>query len=231
MNFKKNNLIIVLTLAIVIAGLLYWGGGLFVSERKNIYYEKYINLYTLDFSQADDLSKERQEQYLEELEVWKDLLKKGEKGDLVKSFIGLAFLKERTSAYKMAEQALMLAGEVDPDNAVSFGNLANLYYFFMKDYPKAEQAYLKAIDNYPFKIDYYRDLSGLYQYHYNDLKKSEEILIRCVKNNPKDADAFKIITSFYVDQKDKEKAVWYYNQLKDISPESAALFEEKVNSL
>lgn len=230
MNSRKKNLVIILMLGIAALVLFYLGGGIFIRQKKT-YYERYNKLYALDFSRVSDITNEERKKYLEDLEVYRGLLEKGEKGDLVKSFIGLAFLKEQTLDYKTAEQALILAGEVDPNNFVSFGNLGNLHFYFTKDYPKAEQAYLKAIDNYPFGIDYYRDLGNLYQYHYDDIKKKEEVVIRAVRNNPRDPDAFKLAISFYIEQKDKDKAVWYHNLLKDISPEAAALFKEKINGL
>lgn len=230
--FKKKKIILIILLILIGAGAaFYLSRSILVSERKSIYYDKYAKWYVLDFSKMTSVSEEEKAEYLKQLETWKTYLKSEKKDSLVKSFIGLAFLKKTTLDYKGAEQALIIAGEIDPNNTASFANLGTLYYYFLKDYPKGEEAYLKAIDNYPFFVDYYRDLGNLYQYQYNDIKKKEEILVRAVKNNPKDPDAFKLITLFYIEQKDKEKAVWYFDQLKTISAEQAALVEQEIEKL
>lgn len=230
--FNKKKIILIVLLVLIGAGAaFYLSRSILVSERRGVYYDKYVKWYVLDFSKMTSISEEEKAKYLEQLETWREYLKSENKGDLVKSFLGLAFLKKTTLDYEGAEQALIIAGELDPNNTASFANLATLYYYFIKDYPKAEEAYLKAIDNYPFFIDYYRDLGNLYQYHYNDIERKEEIVVRCVKNNPRDPDAFKLAISFYVEQKDKEKAVWYYDQLKELSAVDAALFEDEINNM
>jgi len=231
MSSKKKNIIIVIVLVIVVAGLLYWGGGLFVIEQKEPYWSKYKDMFELDFSQVSDMNEEDKQTRLEELDVYIDLIKKGEKGDVVKSFIGLAFLKKVTLDYEASEEALILAGKADPKNTASFGNLGNLYLYFIKDYPKAEEAYQKAIDNYSFKIDYYRDLSILYEHKLDDVEKAEETTLRALKNNPSDIDAYKLIVSFYIKQKNKEKAVWYNDELRGIDLDTASLFDEQINEL
>lgn len=72
----------------------------------------------------------------------------------------------------------------DATRATAFGNLGDLYMYFLKDYVNAEGNFKQAIALNPKVVDYYRALFYLYRDIYKDNAKAEAIRAEGIKNNP-----------------------------------------------
>ena len=87
-------------------------------------------------------------------------------------------------------------------SAAAYGNLADLYMNFLKDYPKAEQSYLKAIQLEPANPQSYEDLFTLYTatpYRSSvSASAGESILKKGIAANPKAVELQVILARYYV---------------------------------
>jgi tetratricopeptide (TPR) repeat protein len=84
---------------------------------------------------------------------------------------------------------------VAPDaiRAVAYGNLGDLYTYFLKDYPRAELNFKQAIALSPQKIDYYRTLYYLYRDVYKtNTTAASDILKQGLAANPGNTDLLQL---------------------------------------
>lgn len=98
------------------------------------------------------------------------------------------------SDFAGAIEAWDYAAAVAPDEmrATAYGNLADLYLYFLKEYDKAEADFKQAIALNPHIIDYYRTLYYLYRDIRNDPAKEAAILAQGLEANPGNADLIEL---------------------------------------
>lgn len=101
--------------------------------------------------------------------------------------------------YAGAIQAWEYVTAVAPDGtrSVAYGNLADLYTYFLKDYPKAELNFKQAIAFNPAKIDYYRTLFYVYRDVYKtNTTAAADILKQGLVANPGNPDLLQLQTEY-----------------------------------
>ncbi len=77
------------------------------------------------------------------------------------------------------------AGDVSNDS-ISYGNLGNLYAYYLKDRSTAEAYYKKAISRAPTQAYLYIQLSGVYKDVFSDISKAKSIIDEGLGKIPND---------------------------------------------
>lgn len=152
-------------------------------------------------------------------------------------WLELALLRKFVEDYRGAEEIWIFTSKKWPDSFISYNNLADLYTFYLKDYPKAE-ANLKKVTELDIKnISAYRNLYMLYYNQYTE-KKSEAlpILLSGIKFNPASTELMALAASVYKDEGNKSKAEEYYNMALSIArarnnTSLASYLEEQIKGL
>lgn len=79
------------------------------------------------------------------------------------AWLDLGKVHKNLNQFEKARDAWVRLGEVSPLNSISFGNLGDLYAWFLHEPEKGEQAYLMALKNEDDDINFYRNLAELYE--------------------------------------------------------------------
>ena len=127
-------------------------------------------------------------------------------------WLDLALLRKFIEDYDGAEEIWVFMSKEWADNPIAFGNLGDLYTFYLKNYPKAEANLKMVIDIDPSDVSAYRNLYMLYTNQYTE-KKSEALptLLVGIKANQKVTDLMVLAAGYYKDAGDGAKAKEYYN--------------------
>lgn len=87
-----------------------------------------------------------------------------------------------------------------PADAISLGNLGDLYMNFIKDYPKADASYQGAIRRDFRQVNAYRNLFQLYSGLYTTrATAAEDTLKEGIQNNPDAVDLYILLAQYYRD--------------------------------
>lgn len=106
--------------------------------------------------------------------------------DLFNEWLNLGLLRKSIEDYEGARQAWEYASSIRPQNSLSFGNLALLYGYYLKNPVLAEKNYLKAIEN-DLKLPYlYAQAADFYLEVLNQPEKAREILQKGLQMIPGD---------------------------------------------
>lgn len=115
------------------------------------------------------------------------------------AWINLGALHKMGGDYSFAESAWIYMSKVFPTSETPFFNLASLYDYQLKDYPKAEANYLVAVKNNPHDTSVYHDLSVMYANKYKtDTNLAESILKQGIASNPGAYDLQVSLAEYYV---------------------------------
>lgn len=131
-------------------------------------------------------------------------------------WIDLGFERKQIGDYEGAKEAWEYVSLLYPGNSISFGNLADLYTNFLKDYAKAEINYKTAIKNSPSNVNMYTNLFGLYILE----KKNTEainLLKEGIAKNPNTFDLQVLLAIYYRDAGNITLAKDYYDQAISIA--------------
>lgn len=126
-------------------------------------------------------------------------------------WINLGFERKQIGDYEGAREAWEYVSLLYPGNSISFGNLADLYTNFLKDYVKAEINYKTAIKNSPSNVNMYENLFGLYIFE----KKNTEalnLLKDGIAKNPNTFGLQVLLAIYYRDAGNIALAKDYYDQ-------------------
>ncbi|MFA6410061.1 MAG: hypothetical protein WCW26_00585 [Candidatus Buchananbacteria bacterium] len=133
--------------------------------------------------------------------------------------ISLGALKQQVGDYAGAEQAWLLAAQLQPKAYPPYGNLGYLYFHYLKDYARAETAFLKALENDPAQIQYYAELRQLYQYFYKkDQNLAETIVLKGLENNKDNLGLLEELVTYYKDTNNFDKAIQTCQRVLKINP-------------
>lgn len=126
-------------------------------------------------------------------------------------WIMLGTLRKMAGDYEGARDAWEYASATNPSNYVSFGNLGDLYQYYLKDYPRAEKNMLTIIKNKADNIAGYRNLYNLYTQSYKEkINEAPKILLSGLSKNPNNLDLIVLLAQYYVGVGDKSNATKYY---------------------
>ena len=129
-----------------------------------------------------NLSESIKENSLKHIKALIEDLKKNP--DLYSSWLELGIYRKIIGDYEGAIHAWQYASLLRPNNAVAYGNLANIYIFELSNYKKGEQYLLKAISLAPNQVIYYEQAYEFYRFIVKDTDKARRILEDGVSANP-----------------------------------------------
>ncbi|MFA6552313.1 MAG: tetratricopeptide repeat protein [Candidatus Paceibacterota bacterium] len=112
--------------------------------------------------------------YRTKIENLESLLKKD--SNSFQNWIDLGVFRKGIEDYEGAREVWEYASKRWPGNSISFGNLGDLYAFYLKDYKKAENSFLQSIKNTPDRERAYLQLADFYLNVVKDTAKAESIL-------------------------------------------------------
>lgn len=121
-----------------------------------------------------------------------------------------------------------------PSDYAPYNNLADLYQFYIKDYPLAEKNWLKVIELQPDYLQAYENLHALYKDLYQEKQaQSLPILLRGLSANPKSIDLMVFIARYYKSLGDKDNTRVYYSKAiqeakNQNNPNLTGLLEQEV---
>jgi cytochrome c-type biogenesis protein CcmH/NrfG len=222
MNSKKvKSIVWVIILVIIIGAMAYyfWPKGQSQPAADN-------GLFNFKVMR-NDLLPEEKDKYLNDFNLTKEALA-NDPNDFY-AMLNLGMIKKYIGDYEGAELAWVKAGELQPKNSTSFGNLADLYANFLKDYNQAIPAYQTAIANSMGEeknLRFYRSFAEFYLYYLKDDKKAEEILLDGIKNNPTSGELMVVLGNFYRDKGEKQNALEYYQKAYKLDPTNTAISAE-----
>ena len=169
---------------------------------------------------SQDLSEEEKADYLNKFQAAKTSLEQNP--DNFTLWLSLGTLKKYAGDYEGAEKVWIYVGEIRPKNSISFGNLADLYTNFLKDYDKAISAYQTAIANSVGEAGnarFYRNFFEFYLYYLNDKAAAESILLEGIEKNPANSELPILLAGFYRDEGNKQKAIEYFEKALALDPQ------------
>ena len=152
-------------------------------------------------------------------------------------WLSLAMNRKIIHDYEGAKEIWEFVAIVTPSNAISFGNLGELYHLYLKDYVRSEVNYKKALELEPENISYYRGLFELYKYSYRqNTNTAADILIKGLEEIPEHVELLVLLGHYYRDKGDAGNAKIYYERAVISARVSgneslASLIEKDLNKL
>jgi len=214
-----KNIILGLILLLLIGGAVYY-------FWPKVPADPFVNLFEFKIVKTDltDFEKEKYQKQFEDA-----VTALTEQPDQLDGWLTLGRVKKNLGDFQGAELAWLKAGEVRPKNSISFGNLADLYTNFTKEYEKAESAYIQAIQNSlgeEHNSALYRNFYYFYFYNLEDNQKAEAILKEGIENNSGSSDLLVLLADFYKKTNQPDKAIEYFQKALTLDPERVELKEE-----
>lgn len=163
------------------------------------------------------------------------------------AWLELGKMHKNLNAFEKARDCWVRLGEVSPMNSISFGNLGDLYAWFLHDAPRGEEAYLQAIKNEPDDINFRRNLAEIYaKLMYPDLKNPEHLLkqkekivslleeaIEKATADIEKAEMAALLGSYFRDWGDNLNAIAWYKKALAIDPQypNRNILQEEIAKL
>lgn len=155
-------------------------------------------------------------------------------------WIQVGILKKTIGDFEGARDAWEYAGLIEPFNSLSFANLGELYWRYLRDFPKAEENLKISIKHKPDDFQTWLTLADLY--HYSMKEKADQaskVLLDGISANennlPVKVNLAKGLARLYVRQNELAKAVEWWQKVLAMEPgnvEVAATIEalkKKIN--
>lgn len=141
------------------------------------------------------------------LEAYDALLKMG----LIKQFIG---------DYRGAEQIFLYTYKLEPNSYILNGNIAHLYQYYLKDYPKAEEFYRKAVATAKGGnlYSYYTEMYDLYHDGFKDPAKTQALLTEATTAITDSFQLYQLAGQYYRSIGDPVKARDYFEKALKLNP-------------
>jgi len=206
-------LVIVLFLAAV--GFYAYQKGYFQKKDQTPTWQKLLTLEIKD----KDMSQEEAASFQSRFETTKEQLMKNR--DNFDSWLALGVIKKGVGDYEGARDVFIYAGQIRPQLGISYGNLADLYAYFLDEPQKAEETYKIAIEKAPSYSPYYSGLADLYRYKFpNGDALYEQTMLDALKKIPDEPNLTSALASFYRQRGEVQKAIEYYEKLVKLQPQN-----------
>ncbi len=196
-------------------------------ERATLYQEK--DQYSLDdFQNTGNLEEAEKKRLVEKLNKVYVLLREHEKK--YPYWIEIGLIKKTLGDYTGAISAWRNAVSLSKRPVLAYGNLADLYFHYLRNYEKAEEYYQKALELNPRNFTYREGLADLYRY---DLKEKshlvEEIMLEGAKQDPANKIFYyAYLVEFFTENKNAKKAQEYKDKIYKIDPKWKPYTEEET---
>lgn len=152
-----------------------------------------------------------------------------EKPNFFNGWIQLGLLKKIIGDFEGARDAWEYAGLISPKNSVSFANLGELYWRYLRVYPQAEINFKASIKNDPSDPGTYVSLSELYFYSLKEKADlADDILLQGIVANPQSTDLTKALARLYEKSGQYAKAIEWWQKVLANDPKNtdiAAMIE------
>jgi len=216
---KRLKYLVVLLIILVTIGVSYFYLAKYYFNQKIV--SEYDKIYTAqDFPDRDQAMDSKILQVsLDDLNKQYRELKKGD--HIYIRWVNIGILKKRFRDFSGAETAWQNAVSINPDLALAYGNLADLYLYFLKNDQKAEENYKKALSLDSSNYTYYFGLCALYRYNQTDKRNLiEGIMLDGVqKNLGTEVDYYLYLASYFsMEGADKAKTKLYSDKVMAIDP-------------
>lgn len=116
--------------------------------------------------------------------------------DAFNSWVGLGIERKAAGDYEGARDAWEYASAIRPSNSVSFGNLGDLYAYYLRDPHKAEQRFLTAVKNDPSMTYLFVQTADFYVSVLGNRSKAVAFLQQALRDNPRNQDLKKVLESY-----------------------------------
>ena len=136
-----------------------------------------------------------------------------ENPDYFNGWIQVGLLKKVIGDFEGARDAWEYAGLIRPQNSVSFANLGELYWRYLRDYPKSEANFRRSIANNSADSTTYASLSDLYYYSYKEKAHlTDNVLLQGLAANPESGDLMKHLARRYEELGEYQKAIGWWEK-------------------
>lgn len=152
----------------------------------------------------------------------------GENYDYANAWYDLGAYRMVIGDYEGAIDAYKFVNLIRTGDYVSYGNLGDIYGFYLKNYPLAEESFLKAIKNNSAYVLGYTELAKLYENSFSDgQNKAENLLLSGIKFNSQDLYLKIKLAEFYERSGRKSDALNLFREVLSLDPANKSV-EAKV---
>lgn len=139
-------------------------------------------------------------------------------------WIQLGLLKKIIGDFEGARDAWEYASLLSPKNSISFANLGELYWRYLRIYPQAEINFKASIENNPKDPGTYVSLSELYFYSLKEKSDlADDILLQGLAVNPQSMDFTKALARLYEKSGQYAKSIEWWQKVLVSDPENTDL--------
>lgn len=215
---KKIDISLVLVFIIFIGTIIFYFTYYKVDKTETTSYAD-DNIYTANDFKNSGLEPEELDRLINRLNKTYVLLE--EKNNPYSSWIDIGMYKKVLGDYKGAEEAWMNAVTLTDRPDLAYGNLANIYFYNIKNYDLAEEYYQKAIEISVNPFTYREGLSDLYRYIKTDKKDliEKNMLDGALSDPNRKLKYFEYLYYYFVDEKNIDKEAEYLKKIKEVNPE------------
>lgn len=129
----------------------------------------------------------------------------------LENWLKLAVDRKIIGDYAGAVEIWEYVATLSPKDPIAFGNLGEMYEYYLKDYPKAEKNWLATLKLKPDYLYGYRALAELYASLYTEKAYlAPKILEQGLSKNPHSNELMAILADYWKKMGDKSKAIYYY---------------------
>lgn len=130
---------------------------------------------------------------------------------VIDNWLSLGLYRKMSGEFGLAKEAWEYAKKLQPNDKQAYNNLADLYQFYLKDYPLAEKNWQKTVELDATFIGGYR---GLYNFYIQTKQatKAKMAVEDGLQKNPHSLDLLVLLANFYKEQGNPEQAKLYFTK-------------------
>ncbi|QQG45481.1 MAG: hypothetical protein HYW89_00890 [Candidatus Sungiibacteriota bacterium] len=134
-------------------------------------------------------------------------------------WIQVGIFKKIIGDFEGARDAWEYASLLEPLNSLSFANLGELYWRYLKDFPKAEANLKISLKNKPADVQTHVSLAELYYYSYKEkAEEADDVLLRGLEANPQNQTLMSRLAYLYEQRKEWGKALEWWQKVNELFP-------------
>lgn len=147
------------------------------------------------------------------------------------AWLQIGILKKAIGDYEGAADAWEYASIVRQESFVPPANLAQVYWYYLPDYPRAERQFREAIRRDPRQPALYVQLAEFYSFAYRENEsQADEVLREGFEANPQNIDIPKALGSVYERRGERGLAIEWWEKALTLKPNDSAI-QEKIKEL